>query len=160
VGVTTGVTSVLDVQGAHPELKILGTNIASFFLLDLRTRTSAPFLTARSGVSITPSLVGDRAWAFLPNTTELSAVDLVNLHPEGMRIDRSISAVFEIAAVEAGATSDTRSLVVWHQYGNGGATVYDAQAQTQAPTTGTTAAIDDRRNYTGILTEDLHVPVP
>jgi hypothetical protein len=152
VGVTTGVSSVLDVDGNHPELKILGTNAATFFLLNLKTRTSAPFLTSTAGVAITSSVVGDRAWAYVPHTSELSVIDLQNLHPERMRIDREISAVFEIAAVDNSPPTAARSLVVWHQTGNMGATVYDARA---VGTAGTAAAIDDRRNYASILTEGL-----
>jgi hypothetical protein len=153
VGVTSGVTSVLDVAGKHPELKILGTDTASFFLLNLKTRTSAPFLTATTGVAVTSSVVGDRAWAYLVNTTELSQIDLETLHPDSMHIDRAISAVFEIAAVDP-AGMDARSLVVWHQQGNAGATVYDAGAG------GTATPLDARRNYSSILTEDLDAPLP
>jgi hypothetical protein len=149
VGITTGVTSVLDLQGDHRELKILSTNAATFFLLNLKNRTSAPFLTASPGVHVTASAVGDRAWAFLTDTSQLSAIDLRSLHPQTMRIDRAISDVFEIAAVDGQPSSGARSLVVWHQVGNMGATVYDAQAG------GTGGAIDERRNYTSILTEDL-----
>lgn len=153
VGVTSGVTSVVDVAGKHPELKILGTDAASFFLLNLKTRTSAPFLTSTTGVAVTSSVVGDRAWAYLVNTTELSEINLETLHPERMLVDRAISAVFEIAAVDPPGT-DARSLVVWHQQGNTGATVYDAGAA------GTATPLDARRNYSGILTEDLDAPLP
>jgi hypothetical protein len=153
VGVTSGVTSVVDVAGKHPELKILGTDAASFFLLNLKTRTSAPFLTSSTGVALAPSIAGDHAWAFLVNTTEMSEIDLETLHPERMHVDRPISGVFEIAAVDPPAT-DARSLVVWHQQGNMGATVYDAGAA------GTTTPLDSRRNYSSILTEDLDAPLP
>jgi hypothetical protein len=154
VGITTGVTSVLDMDGNHRELKILGTSAATFFLLNLKNRTSAPFLTASTGVSITPSALGDRAWAFLRDTSQLSAIDLQTLHPRSMRIDRAISSIFEIVAADGGPPDGARSLVVWHQVGNMGATVYDAQAS------GTGQAIDERRNYTSILTEDLHAQFP
>jgi hypothetical protein len=154
VGVTTGVTSVVDVAGKHPELKILGTKEAAFFLLDLKTRTSAPFLTSVQGVSLAPASEGDRAWAYVQGGAELSVVDLQTLHPERMRIDRGIQALFEIATLDAtGAASATaRSLLAWHQGGNGGVTVYDARPADAS------AAIDERRNYTGILTEgfDAH----
>ena len=154
VGVTTGVTSVLNVGGKHPELKILGTNAATFFLLDLKSRTSAPFLTSMAGVTIAPSLAGDRAWAFLPNTTELAAIDLETLHPEDMHIDRAIAKVFEIAAADADPKSGARSLVAWHELGNRGVTVYDGQGAT------TDASLDDRRDYSSVLTEGLDVHLP
>jgi hypothetical protein len=151
VGVTAGVTSVVDVAGMHPELKILGTKEASFFLLDLKARTSAPFLTSMAAVSLEPSRAGDRAWAYVTGLSELSVIDLETLHPERLRIDRAVDQLFEIAALDdSGAPSaTTRSLVVWHQAGNGGVTIYDARA------TDTGTAIDQRHNYAGLLTEEL-----
>lgn len=150
VGVTAAVTSVVDVAGNHRHLKILGTSAATFFVLDLKTRTSSPFTTAATGVVINPSRTGDRAWAFLPGTTELSSIDLENMHPERMRLDRGVSAVFEIDAVEGTPPQpDARALVVWHQAGNMGATVYDARA------TGAADPADQRRNYSSILTGGL-----
>ncbi len=161
---TTGVKTVLDIQGMHPELKILGTSAATFFLLDLKARTSAPFLTSMNGVTVTPAANGDRAWVFLGGSRQLATIDLVNLHPQPMRIDRDISAVFEIKAVDGDPPVDARSLVVWHQIGNMGATVYNASATAGATGTGTSGdaggAIDDRRVYDGILTEDLHEQLP
>lgn len=150
VGVTAGVNTVTDVAGAHPELKILGTREATFFLLNLKTRTSAPFLTTVGGVTLTPAAAGDRAWAFVPGMSQLAVVDLQTLHPEALSADRPIKALFEIATVdETGAASATaRTLLAWHAEGNGGVTVYDAR-----PAETTAGTLDARRNYTGILTE-------
>ncbi|MEO5766818.1 MAG: hypothetical protein ABIS92_00575 [Polyangia bacterium] len=162
VGVTAGVTSVLDVAGNHPQLKLLGTSASTFFLLDLKTRTSSPFLTSGAGVNVVPSVVGDRAWAFLPNTTQLSMIDLDSLHSDKMHVDRPVSQLFDIAAVEDDADnpdnphSGSRSLVVWHQAGTLGATVYDARATAGDPE----ALFDEHRNYSSILTEDLDVQLP
>jgi hypothetical protein len=130
---------VMDLSGNHPELKILGTNASKFFLLDLRARTSAPFLTA-GGVSMTASKEGDRTWVYLLGSTELSVVDLEDLHPAQMHVDRAIAGVFEIAATDGNDPGDARSLVIWHNDGSGGVTVYDAGAA------GTAATVDDRSN--------------
>ena len=154
VGITTGVTTVMDVQGAHPELKILGTDASTFFVLDLKQRTSAPFLTMGGrSISILPSTVGDRAWVFLPESNGLSMVDLTSLHPQPMRIERTISNLFEIAAIDGGAPAGARSLIAWHQVGALGATVYDAGADPSG-------TIDDHRDYDGILLEGLDAKLP
>jgi hypothetical protein len=155
VGVASGVTSVVDVAGDHPQLKILGTDARTLFLLDLKSRTSSPFLTSAAGLTVTPSMAGDRAWAFFPNANELSVIDLDNLHPERMRVDRPVSAVFEIDAVDGGgAAAGARSLIAWHELVNPGVTVYDARA------TGATVPMDTRRNYSSILTEGFDVQGP
>lgn len=150
VGVTVGVNAVTDVAGAHPELKILGTQQSTFFLLNLKTRTSAPFLTTVGGVTLTPAAAGDRAWAFVSGLSQLAVVDLQTLHPAALRIDRPIKSLFEIATLDASGepSATARALLVWHAEGNGGVTVYDAR-----PLDAATEGFDQRRNYTGILTE-------
>ena len=148
VGVTAGVMSVTDVGGAHPELKILGTRQATFFLLDLQARTAAPFVTSTSGVSLLPSTTGDRAWAFVQGGAQLASVDLVTLHPQDMRDERAISSLFEIAAADD-ALHTARSLVALTQQGTWGATVYDAAA---------VGGADDHTAVSGILLEGPHAP--
>lgn len=154
VGITAAVTSVADVGGSHPELKVLQTSASAFFLLNLRSRTSSPFLTSSPNVTIHPSLGGDRAWAHVPGTDQLSMIDVATLHPERMRVDRPVARLMEILAIEgtaaAGApdamagTTMARSLVALHREGGFGATVYDARAVER---------IDDRKTVTGILLE-------
>lgn len=150
VGVTVGVNAVTDVAGAHPELKILGTQQSTFFLLNLKTRTSAPFLTTVAGVILTPAAAGDRAWAFVPGLSQLAVVDLQTLHPQTLHVDRPIKSLFEIATLDANGepSAAERSLLVWHAEGNGGVTVHDAR-----PADVAADAVGQRRNYTGILTE-------
>ena len=143
VGVTAGVMSVTDVGGAHPELKILGTRQQTFFLLDLQARTAAPFVTSSSSVSLLPSSTGDRAWAYVQGSSALATVDLVTLHPQDMRDERSISSLFEIAAADDPAHA-ARSLVALTQAGTWGATIYDAAA---------VAGADDHTAVSGILLE-------
>ncbi|HEY4185645.1 MAG TPA: hypothetical protein VGP07_11275 [Polyangia bacterium] len=147
VGVTEAVTSVRDVSGIHPELKILGTRGSDFFLLDLKARTSAPFLTSLGEVGVLPSTTGDRAWVFEEGAAQLAAVDLQTLHPEAMRTELPIWNLFEIAAT--GPTTTARSLVALDQAGTWGATVYDATAATHP---------DNRTIVTGILLEAIHAP--
>jgi len=145
VGVTDAITSVTDVGGLHPELKILGTKTNTLFLLSLATRESSPFSTAQAGVETQVSRDGDRAWAFVPWSRSLSAIDLVTRHPQGMDIDHEIGAVFDIDSIDG-----HRSLVVWDRRGNQGVTIYDAQAVAD-----TDGRIDQRRNVSGLLLEDL-----
>jgi len=148
VGVTAGVTSVTDVGGDHPELKILGTRQASFFLLNLQARTAAPFVTSTSGVTMLPSSTGDRAWAYVPGTSQLAAVDLLTLHPQDLRDERPISSLFEIDALDD-PMHPTRSLVALTQQGTWGATVYDAAAVGDA---------DAHTALSGILLEGTDAP--
>lgn len=151
VGITAAVTSVSDVGGMHPALKVLQTKESAFFLLDLQSRTSSPFLTASPNVTIQPSIGGDRAWAHVPGTDQLSMIDVATLHPERMRVDRPVARLLEIVAVEgtagAGAqdgATGARSLVAVHREGGWGATIYDARAVER---------IDDRNTVSGILLE-------
>jgi len=148
VGVTAGVTSVTDVGGVHPELKILGTRQATFFVLDLQARTAAPFVTATSGVALLPSITGQRAWAYVQGSPLLAAVDLVTLHPQEMRDERAISSLFEIAAADD-PLHTARSLVALTQQGTWGATVYDAAA---------VGGADDHTAISGILLEGTDAP--
>ncbi len=149
VGVTSGVTSVVDVNGLHPELKILGTNAATLFLLDLAARTSAPFTTSAPGVRFLPATRGDRAWAFMPDRAQLASIDLATLHPQALPIERAVSSLFDIAAADGSPPAGARSLVAVHQVGTWGATVYDAAA---------VAAAEDHTNYAGLLTEGIDAP--
>jgi hypothetical protein len=140
LGISEEVRGVLSVPDPHPELKLLQTaSSASFYVLDLATRTAAPLETLGA-----PSLVvspdGARLWAFAPHTSELAALDLGTLNPVPLYTDRAIDAVFDLARDDGG-----RALVAVHGAGNVGATVFDALA----PDTATA------RSYSGLLVEGL-----
>jgi len=127
VGVTSAVTSVIDVGAAHPELKILQTRDTAFFVLDLKARTSAPFQTSTASLAISPSATGSRAWAYVPGSSQIASIDLQTLHATERRTDRPLSSLFEIGANGAapGATAP-RSLVALTQEGTWAAAIYDA----------------------------------
>jgi len=162
IGVSAAITGVIDVGGMNPQLKLLRTTQNQFFLLDLATRESSPFQTRRGDVQLRVSAEGDRAWAFAPDSTELSMVDLTTQHPQQLAVDREIADLFDIAATHArageSAVSDTqaRSLVAWNAHGNQGLTIYDARAMAGDAD----APVDRRRNISSVLLEDLDVDAP
>jgi len=127
VGVTSAVTSVIDVGSAHPELKILQTRDTAFFVLDLKARTSAPFQTSSSGLVISPSASGTRAWAHVPGSSQIASIDLQTLHATERRTERPLSSLFEIAASGAAPGAPAaRSLIALTQTGTWAAAIYDA----------------------------------
>jgi len=150
VGVTSAVTSVIDVGTAHPELKILQTRDTAFFVLDLKARTSAPFQTSTASLAISPSATGSRAWAFVPGSSQIASIDLQTLHATERRTDRPLSSLFEIAASGAaqGATTP-RSLVALTQEGTWAAAIYDATSAGDA----NDAAGDVHTDIAGLLLE-------
>jgi hypothetical protein len=127
VGVTSAVTSVVDVGSAHPELKILQTRDTAFFVLDLKARTSAPFQTSSSSLVISPSASGTRAWAYVPGSSQIASIDLQTLHATERRTERPLSSLFEIAASGAApGAPGPRSLIALTQAGTWAAAIYDA----------------------------------
>jgi hypothetical protein len=135
------VSDVVDVQGAHPELKILKSSSANaFYVLDLKARTAAPLLTTDQAVDIELAPDGNRAWAYSAGTTDVAWIDLTTLHPKSLLIDRLTSAVYDVARLGGG-----RAMIAVHDYGTVGATVYDATAPDD-----TTA-----RLYSALLAEGL-----
>ncbi len=134
------VERVLDVPPPRPELKVLQGNQASgFFVLNLASRTAAP-LTTLGAANLHVSPDGQRIWAYLRGTGNLSQVTLDNLHPRELPLDRTIDAVYDVARREGG-----RSLIAIDARGAGGATVLDALA----PDTATS------KSFYGLLLEDL-----
>lgn len=123
------VANVLNVPGdAFSHLKILeSTNHAEFYVLDLDQRTSFPMLTDASGFSLSVSPDGQRAWAVRTGTPEFAQIDLSNLHPTSLTVERPVAAVYDIARADGG-----RAAVALHTALNSGdgadvdATVLDA----------------------------------
>ena len=72
---------------------------------------------------------GLRAWAFARLTPQLAQIDLTNLQPSSLEIERPIMNVFDIIA-----GSDERALVALHPGGGLGATVMDARSPDTAET--------------------------
>ena len=152
VGVTSAVTSVIDVGSAHPELKILQTKDTAFFVLDLKARTSAPFQTSTSSLVISPSATGTRAWAYVPGSSQIASIDLQTLHATERRTERPLSSLFEItSSAAAPGASAGRSLVALTQQGTWAAAIYDATSAGDA----NDAAGDVHTDVAGILLEGI-----
>ncbi|HEY8926745.1 MAG TPA: hypothetical protein VIU64_20320, partial [Polyangia bacterium] len=152
VGVTSAVTSVLDVGSAHPELKILQTRDTAFFVLDLKARTSAPFQTSSANLAIAPSASGLRAWAYVPGSSQIASIDLQTLHATERQTERPLSSLFEIAATGAAPGAPAaRSLIALTQAGTWAAAIYDAASAGDA----TDPAGDAHTDIAGLLLEGI-----
>jgi hypothetical protein len=140
LGITDEVQTVIDVPQPNAQLKLLETGGTSdFYVLDLSTRTAAPLETAGSAsLSVSPD--GKRVWAFVPQSSQLAAMNLSTLHPVPLYVQQSIAAVFDVARADGG-----RALVALDSSGAVGATVFDALT----PDTATA------RSYAGLLLEGL-----
>jgi hypothetical protein len=141
VGITDVIANVLDVPAVATgdARKVLETaNAATFYILDLKTRTAAPLLTSTAAISLSMSPVGDQVWTFTPNGTLVAATSLATKQPRSLLVERPVSQVFEVARADGGL-----SVIVVHDEGGIGATVYDA----------TTLDDQTRRLYAGLLTE-------
>ena len=137
VGVTAAIAEVLDVPG-NANLRVLrSASTSAFYVLDLGTRTASPLLTSTSGISLSVSPLGDQVWSYLPRGTQVAATDLRTQHPRSLLIERPVRQVFEVERASGGA-----SVIILHDQGAFGATVYDA------------VTLDDvsRRLYSGLLT--------
>lgn len=140
VPLATSVDSVLDVPPPRPELKVLKSASANgFFVLNLMTRTAAPLETsATPTLHVSPD--GQRLWVFKPDSPNLAALSLSDLHPVQLPLDRNINAVFDIENIDGG-----RALVAIDTRGAVGATVLDALAPDTAAS----------HSYYGLLLEGL-----
>ncbi|HVY37884.1 MAG TPA: hypothetical protein VHM31_08110 [Polyangia bacterium] len=138
VGVTDVVAAVLNVPAPNDRLKVLQTRSASdFYILNLANRTAAPLQTSTSDVSLSISPLGDQVWTYVAYGETVSATDLGHqLLPRSLLIERPVSGVYEVARA-----SDDPAVVILHDQGGIGATVYDAKT------------LDDttRRLYGGLL---------
>ncbi|MES1209877.1 MAG: hypothetical protein ABUS79_28410, partial [Pseudomonadota bacterium] len=137
IGVTDVVAGVLDVPTPNDHLKVLQTRSAStFYILNLANRTAAPLQTATSDISLSISPLGDQVWSYVAYGVTVSATDLTHQLPRSLLIERPVSGVYEVARA-----ADNPAVVVLHDQGGIGATVYDAKT------------LDDstRRLYGGLL---------
>ncbi len=136
VGVTDVVAQVLDVPTPNATLKVLQTrNAETFYILNLANRTAAPLETS-SNVTLSISPLGDQVWSYVPYGLTVFATDFAHELPRSLLIERPVSGVYEIA--RAGMAP---AVVVLHDEGGVGATVYDA----------TTLDDSTRRLYAGLL---------
>jgi len=122
------VSSVKNVPGdQYAHLKILqSTSASEFYVLDLDERQSFPMLTNASGFELGVSPDGERAWALRPGTPDFASIDLANLHPTSIQVERDVTAVFDVARRDAG-----RAAIALHVNEKGsavsvGVTVLDA----------------------------------
>jgi hypothetical protein len=93
-----GVQTVIDVPG-KPRQKLLKSGSGSqFYILDLDSRQAFPMLTRTADIDLVLSPDGQRAWAVPTHSKELARIDLTDLHPTSLRVDRPIDALFDIDA--------------------------------------------------------------
>jgi hypothetical protein len=122
VGVAASVAGVFDVPRPHQSLKILKSASAnSFYVLDLQTRTAAPFFTSLADLGVTVSATGERVWTYARNAGSIAVTDLATKHPRSLQVERPIAAVHELRRADGG-----HALVLLHAGGAVGATVFDA----------------------------------
>ena len=140
IGITDVVAGVLDVPAPSTSLKVLQTrNADAFYILNLANRTAAPLETASSDIALSVSPLGDQVWTFVPGGTTVFATDFTHEVPRSLLIERPVSGVYEVAT---GGTH--QAVIVLHDEGGLGATVYDAF----------TLADSTRRLYAGLLLGD------
>lgn len=124
------VKNVIDVPGErYFDHKILETPNQQFYVLDLRTRESAPMKT-NAGLTLEVAPDGERVWAFNPGQPGFASVDFANLHPVSLIAERAVSNVFDIESIDG-----QRAAVALHLGGGNagiGATVLDALSPSTA----------------------------
>jgi hypothetical protein len=138
VGVTEVVAQVLDVPTPNATLKVLQTRGGgAFYILNLSNRTAAPLEISSPNVALSVSPLGDQVWTYLPYGLTVFATDFAHELPRSLLIERPVSGVYEIAR----PSGLPPAVVVLHDQGGVGATVYDA----------TTLEDTTRRLYAGLL---------
>lgn len=138
IGITDVVADVLDVPMPNRSLKVLATKSAdAFYILNLANRTAAPLETTNSYLALSVSPLGDQVWTYVPNGTTVFATDFAHELPRSLLVERPVSGVYEVSR----APGADPAVIVLHDEGGVGATVYDA------------ATLDDatRRLYGGLL---------
>jgi len=119
------VKNVIDVPGeAYFDRKILETPNQQFYVLDLRTRESAPMRTS-GGLTLEVAPDGERVWAYNPGQAGFASVDFATLHPVSLIAERQVTNVFDIESANGQRTAIALHLAADYQAGIG-ATVLDA----------------------------------
>jgi len=137
IGITDIVANVLDVPTPNTTRKVLQTrNAAAFYILNLANRTAAPLQTANDNIALGVSPLGDQVWTFVPGGTTVFSTDFTDELPRSLLIERPVAGVYEVA--RAGMNP---AVIVLHDEGGVGATVYDA----------TMPEDSTRRLYAGLL---------
>jgi hypothetical protein len=136
--VAASVTDIVDVPAPHDELKILVPTqlqggAGRFHVLNLAQRTAAPLQTTATQLQLTVSSDGERAWFYQEGGYNVAQVDLLNLHPTPLVLDRPIWKVFEVATLDS--PTPGRALVALHRGGTLGATVLNALVPDEAAAT-------------------------
>jgi hypothetical protein len=123
IGITDVVANVLDVPMPNATLKVLQTRSANaFYILNLANRTAAPLETANNDVALSVSPLGDQVWTFVPGGTTVFATGFEDELPKSLLIERPVAGVYEVTS-----TDTDPSVIVLHDEGGIGATVYDAK---------------------------------
>ncbi|HXT94836.1 MAG TPA: hypothetical protein VN853_00945 [Polyangia bacterium] len=137
IGITDVVAGVLDVPTPNTSLKVLQTrNADAFYILNLANRTAAPLETGSSDIALSVSPLGEQVWTFVPGGTTVFATDFAHEVPRSLLIERPVAGVYEVVA-----PAGDPAVIVLHDEGGVGATVYDAF----------TLADSTRRLYAGLL---------
>ena len=124
------VKDVLDIPGQYFDHKLLETPSQQFYVLDLKTRQSAPMKT-NAGLTLEIAPDGQRVWAFQPGATGFARVDFETLHPISLSAERSVNDVFDIESANGQRTAVALHLSTGSAQGIG-ATVLDALAPSTA----------------------------
>ena len=137
IGITDVVADVLDVPTPNATLKVLQTRSANaFYILNLANRTAAPLETENDDIALAVSPLGDQVWTFVPNAMTVFATRFADELPKSLLIERPVAGVYEVTSADTDP-----AVIVLHDEGGVGATVYDAASPDAAK----------RRLYAGLL---------
>ncbi|HEX5100354.1 MAG TPA: hypothetical protein VFV94_12680 [Polyangiaceae bacterium] len=123
------IQTVIDVPSPDfPTSKILVSATGDFFVLDLAVPRSSPMATngSRFNLTFAPDGQSHRLWAYAPQGTAFSSVDLETLNPTSLTTQRPIWQVFDIA--ESGGGTGRTAIALHNAGGNLAATTFDALA--------------------------------
>jgi hypothetical protein len=120
------VSSVSSLVPLDDNLVLLNHNGGSLSILDLQQRTAAPIHATLQLADAVPNLEVGRLWVAPPGQSTLGFIDLDNLHPGQVRLDRPISDLLLF-----GLGKQPR-VVVTHPDAGGAVTILSASEPTNA----------------------------